>query len=140
MTGLGLRLAPRWRRWLQLPRNVHSAAGRLRECGAGHVVFATVELTIICATAAAKSAAQPIVQAAISTYIGGLAVAAVPATGAPPNGVLAYNKLAQLAFGATSAVLNISALTLNGGAADIGGMPGTVVRVAGVTGELNGVR
>jgi len=97
------------------------------------VVFATVELTIICATAAAKSAAQPIVQAAISTYIGGLAVAAVPATGAPPNGVLAYNKLAQLAFGATSAVLNISALTLNGGAADIGGMPGTVVRVAGVT-------
>jgi uncharacterized phage protein gp47/JayE len=97
------------------------------------VVYASVELTIICASAAAKAAAQPIVQAAISAYIGTLAVATTPAAGAPPNGVLAYNKLAQIAFGATSAVMNISALTLNGGTADIGGTPGTVVRIASVT-------
>lgn len=97
------------------------------------VVYSTIELTIICATAAAKSAAQPIVQNAIASYVGGLAVATEPAAGAPPNGVLAYNKLAQLAFAASAAVMNISALTLNGGTADIGGSPGTVVRIASVT-------
>ena len=65
------------------------------------VTYATVELTIICATSALKAAAQPLVQSAISAYIGGLAVATLPAVGAPPNGALAYNKLAQIAFAAS---------------------------------------
>ncbi len=97
------------------------------------VVWATVELTITCATAAAKAAAQPIVQQAITAFIGALPVATTPAQGAPPNGALPYNKLAQIAFDASSSVLNVSALTLNNGTADIGGVPGTVVRVSSVT-------
>jgi len=97
------------------------------------VVYATVELTIACATAATKTAAQPAVQSAIANYIGALAVATVPAAGAPPNGVLAYNMLAKIAFDASPSVLNVSAVTLNGGTADIGGSPGSVVRVASVT-------
>jgi hypothetical protein len=97
------------------------------------VTYATVELTIICATAALKAAAQPLVRSAISAYIEGLGVATVPAMGAPANGVLAYNKLAQIAFAASSSVLNISALAVNGGSADIGGAPGTVVRAFTVT-------
>ncbi len=96
------------------------------------VVDAAVELTIICATASLKAAAQAVVQNAISTYIGNLPVATVPAVGAPPNGVLSYNKLAQIAFAASASVLNISALRLNGSTTDIGGSPGTVVRVAAV--------
>lgn len=97
------------------------------------VVYATVELTIICATAAVKMASLPIVQNAIASYVGSLAVATMPAAGAPPNGLLAYNKLSQIVFAASSSVLNISSLTLNGGTADIGGSPGTVVRLSSVT-------
>jgi hypothetical protein len=97
------------------------------------VVYANIELTIACATAALKTAAQPLVRSAIATYIGGLPVATVPAFGAPPNGVLAYNMLAKIAFDASPSVLNVSALTLNGGAADIGGSSGTVVRVSSIT-------
>lgn len=97
------------------------------------VIYTTVELTIACATAALKTAAQPLVQSAIESYIGALAVATVPASGAPPNGALAYNILPKIAFDASPSVLNVSALTLNGGTADVGGSPGTVVRVASVT-------
>jgi uncharacterized phage protein gp47/JayE len=97
------------------------------------VIEATVEVTIICATPAAKASAQTVVQAAIYSYIGALAVATPPAPGAPPNGVLAYNMLPQIIFNSSSAVMNISGLTVNGGTADIGGSPGTVVRVASVT-------
>jgi hypothetical protein len=97
------------------------------------VVYATVELTIACATAALKTAAQPAVQSAIANYIGALAVATVPAAGAPPTGVLAYNMLAKIAFDASPSVLNVSAVTLNGDTSDIGGSPGSVVRVSGVT-------
>ncbi len=97
------------------------------------VVPATVELTITCATAAAKAAAQTAVQTAILAFIRALPVATVPAQGAPPNGVLPFYKLMQLAFGATPAVLNVSAVTLNGATSDIGGVPGTVVRAASVT-------
>jgi hypothetical protein len=97
------------------------------------VVLATVALTITCANASLKSAAQPIVQAAIAAYIGALPVATVPASGAPPNGLLPYNAIAKLAFDASSSVLNVSAITVNGGTADIGGTPGTVVRVSSIT-------
>jgi len=97
------------------------------------VVEATVVLTITCASAALKTTAQPIVQAAIAAYIGSLPVASVPAGGAPANGFLSYGKILQLAFNASSSVLDVSAVTLNGGTSDIGGSPGTVVRVASIT-------
>jgi hypothetical protein len=97
------------------------------------VVYATVELTVTCATAALKAAAQPLVQGAVAGFIGSLPVTTLPAAGAPPNGLLAYNILAKIAFDASPSVLNVSGLTLNGGTADIGGAPGTVVRVASVT-------
>jgi hypothetical protein len=73
------------------------------------------------------------VQAAIASYIGALAVATVPLTGAPPNNLLPFNVLASIAFGASTNVLNVTGILLNGGTADIGGSPGTVVRVSSIT-------
>jgi hypothetical protein len=49
------------------------------------------------------------VVAAIETYIAGLSVGAT----------LSYTRLAQLAFGASSAVTNVSSLLLNGATADL---------------------
>ncbi len=97
------------------------------------VIWATVELTITCPTTALKSATQPVVQAAIANFIGSLAVATVVQSGEPPNNILPYTKLSELAYGASSNVVNVSAMTLNGGTADIGGVPGTVVRVQSIT-------
>jgi uncharacterized phage protein gp47/JayE len=96
-------------------------------------VFATVALTITCATAATKTATTSLVQAAIASYIGALPVATVPPSGAPANSYLSYGKLFSLAFGASANVLDVTAVTLNGGTADIGGAPGTVVRLSSVT-------
>ena len=92
------------------------------------VVWADVVLTITCPTAAIKAITQPIVQAAIQAYIGALAVS-TSTTPAP----LPYNILSKLAFDASPNVTNVTAITLNGGTADIGGSVGTVVRVSAVT-------
>jgi hypothetical protein len=97
------------------------------------VVPATVVMTITCATSAIKATTVPLVQAAIASYIGALAVATVPLTGAPPNNLLPFNVLASIAFGASTNVLNVTGILLNGGTADIGGSPGTVVRVSSIT-------
>lgn len=97
------------------------------------VIEANVVLTIVCANSAIKSVTVPIVQDAIAAYIGSLNVATVPLAGAPPNNALAYGRLYQIAFDASSNVLDVTGLTLNGGMADIGGEPGTVVRAASIT-------
>jgi hypothetical protein len=97
------------------------------------VVWATVVLTITCANAAAKTAALPIVQSAIAAFIGSLPVASTPAAGAPANGVLPYNRIVQLAFDASPNVLNVSSVTVNSATTDIGGTPGSVVRLSSIS-------
>jgi hypothetical protein len=87
------------------------------------VITADVALTITCSTAVQKSAALPVVTAAVSAYIAGLPVS-TPAVPAP----LAYSALFKIAYGASANVTNVTGVTLNSGAADIGGVAGTVVR------------
>jgi len=113
---------------------VGSAIAGTRAIGsAGYVFQATVEyatvvMVISCATAALKAAAQPIVQAAISAYIGALPVATGSNVASLP-----YSILSKLAYDASSSVQNVTGITLNGGTSDIGGTPGTVVRLNSVT-------
>ena len=78
------------------------------------VITADVALTITCST---------VVTAAVSAYIAGLPVS-TPAVPAP----LAYSALFKIAYGASANVTNVTGVTLNSGAADIGGVAGTVVR------------
>jgi uncharacterized phage protein gp47/JayE len=70
---------------------------------------ATVSMTLTTATNASHAAAVADVQAALAAYIGALGV------GNP----LPYTRLAQLAYDSSSAITNITGLTLNGGAADL---------------------
>ena len=91
-------------------------------------VDAAVELTITCPTVALKALAVPLVAAAVDAYIAGLAVSTIANPAALP-----YSRIAQIAYDASPSVTNVTAITLNGGTADIGGTPGTVVRNGGVT-------
>lgn len=92
------------------------------------VTYAVVVLTISCASSSIKAATQPIVQAAIESFIAALPVAtATNAAGFP------YWRIGQLAFDASPNVQSVSTVLLNGGTSDIGGTPGTVVRVGSVT-------
>jgi uncharacterized phage protein gp47/JayE len=92
------------------------------------VIDAVVVLTITCANSSVHAATVPLVAAAISNFIGALAVATVEAPSAFP-----YWRIGQIAFDASPNVLSVSAVTLNGGTSDIGGAPGTVVRVGSVS-------
>lgn len=70
---------------------------------------ANVSLTIAVAAGAVKSAIQPLVSAALVTYIDAL----------PEGAPLPYSRLAQVAYGASSSVTNVTAVTLNSGTADL---------------------
>jgi hypothetical protein len=91
------------------------------------VIIAEVALTISCATSVQKSAAVPLVTAAVSAYIAGLPVSTldIPAP-------LTYSALFKIAYAASANVINVTGVTLNGGQADIGGVAGTVVRAGTV--------
>lgn len=73
------------------------------------VVQANIAVTLVTATGANHAAAVTAVAAAFETYIASL----------PIRGTLSYTKLAQLAYEASSAVVNLSGLTLNNGTADL---------------------
>jgi uncharacterized phage protein gp47/JayE len=73
------------------------------------VSFADVSMTLTTAAGASHPAAVAAVAAAIETYIAGLGVGAT----------LCYTRLAQLAYDASSAVTNVSAVLLNGGTVDL---------------------
>jgi hypothetical protein len=66
-------------------------------------------MTVQLAPGAVAQVAIAAVDAAIAAYIAGL----------PMGATLAFTRLAQLAYDANSAVVNISGLTLNGGTADL---------------------
>jgi uncharacterized phage protein gp47/JayE len=73
------------------------------------VLTANVAASLTTQAGASHDAAVAAVVAAIETYIAGLSVGAT----------LSYTRLAQLAFGASSAVTNVSSLLLNGATADL---------------------
>jgi uncharacterized phage protein gp47/JayE len=92
------------------------------------VIIATVVLTIQCASSVLHAATVPLVQAAIQNFI-----AALPVATSSNAAGLPYWRLGQLAFDASPNVQSVSGVLLNGGTSDIGGTPGTVVRLGSVT-------
>ena len=87
------------------------------------VEAANVAVTLVTSSPAAHAGAIASVVAAIETYIAGL----------PVGATLSYTRLAQLAYGASGAVTNISTLLLNGGTADLVPPLFGVVRAGTVT-------
>ena len=63
------------------------------------------------------------VQVAITSFVDSLSVGAV----------LPYSRVASLAYGADASVTNVSNVTINGGASDVGGAATEVVRLQSVT-------
>lgn len=63
------------------------------------------------------------VASAVATYIDTV----------PMGSPALYSRLAQVAYDSTPGIANVSAITLNGGAADVGGGVGQVVRVSSLT-------
>lgn len=73
------------------------------------VVNLTILLTITAAPGFTKSALQPIVQAAVLAFVNGLGL----------GNSLSFTRVAQVAYDATPGIANVSAVTVNGGTADI---------------------
>jgi uncharacterized phage protein gp47/JayE len=73
------------------------------------VTLANVSMTLTTAAGASHSAAVAAVATAVEAYIASLGIGAT----------LNYTRLAQLAYAASSAVTNVSAVLLNGGVADV---------------------
>jgi uncharacterized phage protein gp47/JayE len=84
---------------------------------------ANISMTLTTAANTSHAAAVAAVQAALASYIGALGV------GTP----LPYTRLAQLAYDSSSAITNISGLTLNGGTADLVPTDFQVVRAGFMT-------
>jgi uncharacterized phage protein gp47/JayE len=74
-----------------------------------NVVLANVSVTLVTGAGANHTAAVTAVAAAVEVYIASL----------PIGAVLSYTKLAQQAYEASAAVVNLSGLLLNGGTADL---------------------
>ncbi len=73
------------------------------------VVPANVAMSLTISSPMAANSAIAAVQAAITSYIAGLGIGVT----------LNYSKLMQLAYEASSSVMNVTNVTLNGGAADL---------------------
>jgi uncharacterized phage protein gp47/JayE len=87
------------------------------------VINAAVVMTITTATGYTHSAIAAIVQTALQKYINSLPL------GAPLN----YTKLESVAYGASTAVTNVSAVTLNGGTADLTTTNQQIIKYSTVT-------
>jgi uncharacterized phage protein gp47/JayE len=98
-----------------LLQTVQQAVNAIRPVGTSFavqgpiVVQANVTVTLVTLASANHAAAIAAVAAAFESYIASL----------PIEAVLSYTKLAQLAYEASSAVMNLSGLTLNNGTADL---------------------
>jgi uncharacterized phage protein gp47/JayE len=86
------------------------------------VTTVSVSLSITTAATASHSAVAASVAAALTAYIDGLAV------GAP----LPWSRLAQVAYDASPAVINVGAVLLNGGTSDVVPTAGGVVKAGNV--------
>jgi uncharacterized phage protein gp47/JayE len=87
------------------------------------VVTATVAMTIATAAGYTHSTVTAAVQAALQAYINSL----------PLGTSLAYSRLAQVAYDASSAVTNVTGVTLNGGTSDVTADAKTVVKASTIT-------
>ena len=83
------------------------------------VIYADVSLSVVALPASAKAAAVAAVETAIVAYVASLAV----------GQALAYNRLAVLAFGASTSVANVLSIRLNSGGADLTPPANGIVRL-----------
>jgi uncharacterized phage protein gp47/JayE len=95
--------------------NVQVAVDAVRPVGSGFAVqgplvtAANIAMAITTASGASHQDAVAAVADAIETYVAGL----------PVGATLNYTRLAQLAYGASASVTNVSGILLNGGNADL---------------------
>ncbi len=87
------------------------------------VISANVAMAIATVAGAVHADVTQQVAAAVSAYINAL----------PLGTALPWSRLAQVAYGASAQVLNVTGVTLNGGTADITPGPGGVVMAGSVT-------
>lgn len=87
------------------------------------VVQATVTMTVTAAAGYDPATTKATVTSAIQAFINAL----------PMGGTLAYSRLAQLAYGASPGVANVTAITLNGGTADLTCTTAQVIKWLAVT-------
>ncbi|MDR3473324.1 MAG: baseplate J/gp47 family protein [Devosia sp.] len=87
------------------------------------IVTAAVSCTLTTATGYAHASVVAAVIAAMTNYINDL----------PLGSTLFFTKLAQLAYEASSGVVNVSSLTLNGGTADLTASASQVIKAGVVT-------
>ncbi len=86
------------------------------------VTSANVNLTIAVSTATSKTLVVPVVASAITSYINSLPI------GAP----LPFTRVAQVAYAASSSVINVMQLAVNGGVSDISPHPTGVIKAGTV--------
>ena len=82
------------------------------------VLTVDISVTITVASGTVKAPVQALVGGAIGSYINGLSI----------GSDLPLTKLAQIAYSASPAIVNVSALVANGGASDINVAPDGVVK------------
>ena len=109
--------------------SVSAAVDAVRPVGTGFAVVGptlagvSIDMTLVLAAGANGAAIRSAAAAAITAYVDALSVGTA----------LAFSRLAGLAYATDPAVANVLGLTVNGGSTDVGGTPGTVVRVTSVT-------
>ena len=109
--------------------SVSGAVDAVRPVGTGFAVIGptllgvSISMTLVITAGADGASIRSAAAAAITAYVDAL----------PVGTALAFSRLAGLAYAIDPAVTNVIGLTVNGGATDVGGSPGTVVRVASMT-------
>ena len=109
--------------------SVSNAVDAVRPVGTGFAVIGptlvgvSISMTLIIAAGADGASIRSAAATAITAYVDAL----------PVGTALAFSRLAGLAYAVDPAVTNVIGLTVNGGATDVGGSPGTVVRLASMT-------
>lgn len=87
------------------------------------IVTANVAMTLTVDPAATRAAVVALVASALQTYIAGLKL----------GQLLPFTQLAAVAYGASPYVLNVSAVTLNGGTSDLAATSRQVIRAGALT-------
>ena len=107
--------------------NVYIAIEATRPLCSSFAVYApiinTVTISMTLGVAGSRATAAADVTAALEAYVGSLSIGAG----------LAWSQVIAVAYGASSLVTNVTDVTINGGASDIAGASGTVIRAGTIT-------
>ena len=104
---------------IQTAVNLVRPVGSIFAVNAPTIMLADISLALSIAQGSDSGIAISAVNSAVTSFVNNL----------PVGGSLAYTRLAQLAYGASSAVNNVTGLTLQGGTADLEAAPAMVIKV-----------